>query len=126
MNIFAGSFANSVFFYVYTDGKAKYNYDPANPNSLTTVIISLRASIIAMIVTTPMWVVKTRLALFKENINNTSGKNTSSVIWHVVKDMAVNEGPSSFFKGIGPALILSSYGLVQMYSYENINRYLGY
>lgn len=28
MNIFAGSLANSIFFYVYTDGKQKYNYDP--------------------------------------------------------------------------------------------------
>ena len=27
VNIVAGSFANSIFFYVYTDGKQRYNYD---------------------------------------------------------------------------------------------------
>ena len=67
VNITAGSIANSIFFYMYTDGKHRYNYDPSNPNSWTTVIISLRASIVAIILTTPMWVVKTRLALFKEH-----------------------------------------------------------
>ncbi len=70
VNIFAGSFANSVFFFVYTDGKVRYNYDPSNPNSMTTILISLRASLVAMILTTPFWVVKTRLALFKETSPN--------------------------------------------------------
>ena len=67
VNIFAGSLANSIFFFVYTDGKVKYNYDPKNPNSLTTVIISLRAGIVSMLMTTPFWVVKTRLALYKDH-----------------------------------------------------------
>ena len=40
--------------------------------------------------------------------------------------MALNEGPTSFFKGLGPSLLLSTYGIVQMYSYENINKFLGY
>ena len=122
VNIFAGSFANSIFFFVYTDGKKRYNYDQNNPNSLKTVIISWRASIVAMILTTPMWVVKTRLALYKEQ---KKGAN-ASVIYNVVRDMAVNEGPTSFFKGIGPSVILSTYGIIQMYSYENINKFLGY
>jgi len=29
VNVFAGSLANSIFFYVYTDGKTRYNFDPA-------------------------------------------------------------------------------------------------
>lgn len=66
VNIVAGSYANFLFFYIYTDGKRRYNYDPSKPNSWTTVIISLRASLIAMIMTTPFWVVKTRLALYKD------------------------------------------------------------
>ena len=32
VNIFAGSLANSIFFFVYTDGKVKYNYDPNQRN----------------------------------------------------------------------------------------------
>ena len=92
VNIFAGSFANSVFFFVYTDGKVRYNYDPSKPNSLITILISLRASLVAMILTTPFWVVKTRLALFKETSPNPS-RMPGGVIISVVKDMITNEGP---------------------------------
>ena len=28
MNMIAGSIANSLFFYIYSDGKKRYNYDP--------------------------------------------------------------------------------------------------
>ena len=78
-----------------------------------------------MIMTTPMWVVKTRLALYKETAEGQSARG-GSVIINVVRDMLVNEGPTSFFKGIGPAIALSSYGIVQMYCYENINHMMGY
>ena len=40
--------------------------------------------------------------------------------------MIVNEGPMSFFKGIGPSIVLSAYGIIQMWTYENINHKLGY
>lgn len=66
LNFIAGSIANSIFFYTYADGKKRYNYDPENPNSLKTILISLRASLIGVVVTTPMWVLKTRLVLYKE------------------------------------------------------------
>jgi hypothetical protein len=66
INLVAGSVANSVFFYVYTDGKIRYNYDPNNPNTLTTILISMRASLAGVVVTTPMWILKTRLVLYKE------------------------------------------------------------
>jgi hypothetical protein len=66
MNVVAGSIANSVFFYVYTDGKKRYAYDPKRPYSLTTVLISMRAGLASMFVTSPMWTVKTRVILCKE------------------------------------------------------------
>ena len=64
MNAFAGSIANSVFFYAYSDGKQRYGYDQNNPYSWRTILISYRAGLCAMAVTTPMWTVKTRMALF--------------------------------------------------------------
>lgn len=124
VNILAGSLANSVFFYTYSDGKVRYNYDPSQPNSWTTLFISLRASLVAMCLSTPFWVVKTRLALYKESHRAPAGSRF--VIWNVVKDMALNEGPTSFFKGIGPSILLSSYGMIQMYCYENVNHALGF
>ena len=65
VNLFATSVAQSLFFYVYTDGKNKYAFDADRPNSWVTAWISLRAGIISMTITTPMWVVKTRLALLR-------------------------------------------------------------
>lgn len=62
----AGSIANSLFFYVYSDGKKRYNYDPNQPYSLKTVFIAMRAGLFSMFITTPMWTVKTRLVLYKE------------------------------------------------------------
>lgn len=66
INMVAGSVANSIFFYVYADGKKRYHYDPEKPYSMKTVLISMRAGLVSMFITTPMWTVKTRLALFKE------------------------------------------------------------
>ena len=66
VNMLAGSIANSIFFYVYSDGKKRYHYDPAKPYSLKTMFISLRAGLVSMFLTTPMWTVKTRLVLYKE------------------------------------------------------------
>ena len=48
------------------------------------------------------------------------------MIWHVIKDMAVNEGPKAFFKGLVPSMFLSVHGAIYMYTYENINSALGY
>ena len=76
-----------------------------------------------MCVSTPFWVVKTRLALYRDSHRTDRAR---FVIWNVVKDMAVNEGPKAFFKGIGPRILLSSYGIIQMYCYENVNHALGF
>lgn len=66
LNSIAGSVANSIFFYVYADGKRRYDYDPAHPYSLNTMFISYRAGITSMAITAPMWTVKTRVVLFQE------------------------------------------------------------
>jgi hypothetical protein len=66
VNMIAGSIANSIFFYVYSDGKRRYHFDPNHPYSFKTILISLRAGLASMFLTTPMWTVKTRLVLFKE------------------------------------------------------------
>ena len=85
----------------------------------------MRASLVATIFTTPFWVVKTRLALYRESHGSEKAK-PGRVIWNVVREMAVHEGPTAFFKGLGPSVILSSYGIIQMYCYENITHMLGY
>lgn len=63
VNLVAGSVAQSIFFYAYADGKTRYGFDREAPGSWVTAWVSLRAGLISMALTTPMWVVKTRLAL---------------------------------------------------------------
>jgi hypothetical protein len=107
VNLIAGSLANSIFFYVYADGKQRYGFDSNHPNSWTTALISMRAGMIAQTLTLPFWVVKTRLALDRNTTNQRLG-----LISKVVKDMLKNEGPLSFFKGFLPSLLLSTYGII--------------
>ena len=64
LNSVAGSIANSIFFYVYADGKRRYNYDPDHPYGIKTMLISYRAGMTSMAITAPMWTVKTRVVLF--------------------------------------------------------------
>lgn len=66
VNMVVGSIANSIFFYVYSDGKRRYHYDENHPYSLKTAMISMRAGLVSMFLTTPMWTIKTRLVLYKE------------------------------------------------------------
>lgn len=62
----AGAMANCIFFYVYADGKKRYNYDASKPYSFNTLFISYRAGLVGMTLTAPMWTVKTRTVLFQE------------------------------------------------------------
>jgi hypothetical protein len=67
LNLVASSIAQSIFFYVYTEGKHRYSYDENNPSGWTTALISLRAGLASMTLTTPMWVVKTRIVLHRQS-----------------------------------------------------------
>lgn len=69
INIVAGSLANSIFFYVYSDGKKRYDYDPKQPYSFKTVMISMRAGLVSMFFTAPLWTIKTRMVLYREQFH---------------------------------------------------------
>lgn len=111
-----------MFFYVYADGKRRYNFDKDKPNSWVTAWISFRAGICSMTVTTPMWTTKTRLTLHRSS----SASTQKFLLPEVVLDMWQTEGIRAFFKGYIPSLFLCSYGMIQMYCYENINHALGF
>lgn len=110
MNIVAGSIANSLFFYIYQDGKKRYEFDPNNPYALKTLLISYRAGIISMAVTAPLWTVKTRMALFKDHEQR---KMSSRQIFRIiVSEMYHREGILSFYKGFIPSIFMSTYGVI--------------
>lgn len=118
----AGSLANSIFFYVYQDGKKRYGYEAHHPYSLKTILISLRSGVVSMFLTAPLWTIKTRIILYREqfHISNTM------VVQRVVSDMWKNEGIKSFYHGFVPSILMSTYGVIQMFCYENINYLCGF
>lgn len=75
-----------------------------------------------MSLTTPLWVLKTRLVLHR----SAHQAIEPYLFYSLSKEMLLNEGVKSFFKGYVPSLFLATYGMIQMYSYENINFFLGY
>jgi Mitochondrial carrier protein len=40
--------------------------------------------------------------------------------------MVRNEGIKGFYKGFVPSVFMSTYGVIQMFCYENINHLLGF
>ena len=118
----AGSLANSIFFYVYSDGKHRYNYDPSKPYSLTTILISMRAGLVSMFMTAPLWTIKTRMVLYREHFH----VSNTEIVQRVVRDMWRNEGIRGFYHGFVPSIFMSTYGVIQMFTYENINHLVGF
>lgn len=73
---------------------------------------SIEASIVATLVTQPVWVIKTRMLLNTEpNIGE---------IEHAIKQtkqVYQQSGIKGFLKGLGVSLVLSFSGVLQMYLY---------
>jgi hypothetical protein len=108
INAFAGSLANSIFFYVYSDGKNRYGFDQSKPYSWQTLFISYRAGLASMAVTTPFWTVKTRLSLYQEQTKVRS----DYIMRQVVTEMYQKEGLVSFYRGFVPSIFMSTYGVI--------------
>ncbi len=122
INMIAGSIANSVFFAMYQDGKTRYGFDPNNPDTLKTIIISWRSGLISMAITAPLWTIKTRMITFREAQDMSAFKQ----LHYVATNMYKQEGIPAFFKGYLPGIFLSTYGVIQMYTYEKLNFLFGY
>lgn len=44
----------------------------------------------------------------------------------IVRDTYHNEGVKGFYRGFIPSIFMSTYGIIQMFCYENINHIVGY
>ncbi len=79
---------------------------------------------LTMFLNNPIWVLKTRTMLyFNEKNNKLSGVK---LIKETARDMYVNEGIRSFYRGFPISLFLSLYGMISMTTYETTCKFLGY
>ena len=59
----ANSISGGIFFYVLKDGKVAYNYHRETSSDWLTMLISLRAGVVAMTTINPIWCIKVRSIL---------------------------------------------------------------
>ena len=64
INMVGNTLSNLIFFTIYADGKKRYNYSRENSPFWLTAFISMRAGVGTMLITNPIWVVKTRTMLY--------------------------------------------------------------
>jgi len=124
INMIGNCMANILFFTIYADGKKRYNYSRETSSLGLTTFISMRAGFLTMLVTNPIWVLKTRTMLH----HNEKGKAETG--WKLVTDTAKgmyrNEGPQAFFRGYPISIFLSLYGMISMSLYETSCKVMGY
>lgn len=101
-----------------------------NPSSVLdsgdNFVLAVTASAVMVLMTNPVWLVKTRMQLqmkksqLKHNIQ--PYKSTADAFRSIVRD----EGFLALYKGTGPALLLTSHGGVQFVVYEYLKKHFHY
>jgi len=127
----------AMYFAFYDRAKKRYEMDDDDNNttktltSWKTLLAATKAGVGVSVLTNPIWVAKTRLAL------QTRGGGGSDVSTGVVQNTKVtkvrykglldclysiarNEGVPGLYKGLTPSLLLVSHGAIQFTCYENL------
>jgi len=113
--------AKFIFFGLFGMEKQRYENKFGKKSQMAIVFASLEASIIATVLTSPLWVIKTRLIL------NTKTETTGfQNMLTSIKEVYTHHGPYGFFRGLQLSLALSTYGIIQMTLYENFKLLANY
>lgn len=116
--------ARAINFYVYGTGKRAYSawtgLDATNP--VVHLASAVTAGMVTGTATNPIWLVKTRLQLDK---NNAQRKGDISArryrnSWDCIRQTLRNEGPTGFFKGLSASYLGVSESTLQWLLYEEI------
>ncbi|KRX09176.1 Mitochondrial carrier domain [Pseudocohnilembus persalinus] len=116
----AASISRVLFFTLYE--KSKDYYKNASFNKLQdkhVMISSLTSGVCATLITTPLWVIKTRM-LLNTNHNITGKQNFKQAVNSIYKDHNIQ----GFWKGLSVSLPLCLHGMIQMEIYEEIIKVL--
>ena len=96
----------------YGIGKTHYKLDERKWYSPITLWISFLSGIVSTSVTTPIWTLKTRIILYR-NEENRYYRSNQLLKW-AAEDIYSQEGVKGLFKGYLPGLMLCMYGMIQM------------
>ncbi|KAI1276363.1 mitochondrial carrier domain-containing protein [Xylaria sp. FL0933] len=120
--------ARSINFYVYPMGKRTYSewtgLEPTNP--VVHLASAITAGIATGTATNPIWLVKTRLQLDRNNAERKGdvGARRYRNSWDCIKQVLRDEGPRGFFKGLSASYLGVAETTLQWVMYEELKRRL--
>ncbi|KAI0384536.1 mitochondrial carrier [Hypomontagnella monticulosa] len=120
--------ARSINFYAYGTGKRAYSqWTGASPDNPAVHLASaVTAGIVTGTATNPIWLVKTRLQLDKNNAERKGdvGARRYRNSWDCIKQVMRDEGPRGFFKGLSASYLGVTESTLQWMMYEELKHQL--
>lgn len=105
-----------LYFFFYERAKTRHASTVDGPlTSVHHMAAAFESGCATVLLTNPLWLIKTRLQLqIAASPSNYSG------LWHALSTIVRSEGILGLYKGIVPALALTSHGAVQFVVYERL------
>ncbi|KAI1212794.1 mitochondrial carrier [Annulohypoxylon truncatum] len=120
--------ARSINFYAYGTGKRAYSqWTGASPeNPIVHLASAVTAGIATGTATNPIWLVKTRLQLDKNNAERKGDVSARRYrnSWDCIKQVLRDEGPRGFFKGLSASYLGVTESTLQWMMYEELKSQL--
>ncbi|XP_047215997.1 peroxisomal membrane protein PMP34-like isoform X1 [Girardinichthys multiradiatus] len=118
--------SNFVYFYTFNALKKAAASGPGKPRPGKDLLMGMVAGVVNVILTTPMWVVNTRLKLQGVRFRNEDLHQTQyRGIFNAFSQIIADEGVGTLWNGILPSLILVVNPAVQFMIYEAMKRKAG-
>ncbi|XP_060064214.1 peroxisomal membrane protein PMP34-like [Ylistrum balloti] len=119
--------SNFVYFYTYNGLKAIFLGHTGKPDALKDLTFAFMAGVINVLVTTPLWVVNTRLKLQGIKFQTEKYREKKMPKYKGILDallkIAKMEGIGTLWNGTLPAFALASNPSIQFMVYEMVKRY---
>ncbi|XP_013865582.1 peroxisomal membrane protein PMP34 [Austrofundulus limnaeus] len=118
--------SNFVYFYTFNALKKAAASGPGKPRPSRDLLMGIAAGVVNVILTTPMWVVNTRLKLQGVRFRNEDLHLTQyRGIFDAFSQIISNEGVRTLWNGVLPSLVLVLKPAVQFMIYEAMKRRAG-
>lgn len=119
-------FSNFVYFYTYNSLKAVY-LGAVKSDPLKDLFIAFVSGVVNVLITTPMWVVNTRLKLQGAKLETEKYLERKHPNYHGILDCLIKiiryEGISALWNGTKPSLFLATNPAIHFVVYEMVKRY---
>jgi len=125
-SLFGATVANGGFFFIYEFTKDRIRRLRTDSNkevqlsSRDHLVASLWAGAVMVLLTNPIWLIKTRLQLQQRRLGTAIAADDYRGLLHGLRCVVREEGWLALYRGIVPALLLTSNGAVQFMIYEKL------